>query len=289
MRPQSLEYMMWRNWVLIRVNFDLVEEEKTKIKIINEVKESQEFKRQIEEKYPELFKGIGLMKGEINIKLKDGAVPHIEPVRRVPHAMQEPLKNKLDKLVKEEILHKVDISELIEWLNSFVCVKKPNGKLRLFLDPTHLNKWIIRPRHSAKLVDDVLHKLNGAKWSTVVNSTSSFFNHKLDTESSKLTTFGTPFGRYRYLRMPMGASLSSDIYQYKVNGHLEGIRNCVAITDDIIMFGFDESGYDHDKTVLKVMDKSQICGHEIQSCKMPIQAKAGEIFWVDFNPQRSGP
>ena len=75
---------------LIRVNFNLVEEEKTKIKIINEVKESQEFKRQIEEKYPELFKGIGLMKGEINIKLKDGTVPHIEPVRRVPHAMQEP-------------------------------------------------------------------------------------------------------------------------------------------------------------------------------------------------------
>ena len=66
---------------LIRVNFNLVEEEK--IKIIDEVKESQEFKNQVKEKYPELFKGIGLMKGEINIKLKDGAVPHIEPVRRV--------------------------------------------------------------------------------------------------------------------------------------------------------------------------------------------------------------
>ena len=127
-------------------------------------------------------------------------------------------KNELDKLVKEEILHKADISEPIEWLNSFVCVKKPNGKLRLCLDPTHLNKWIIRPRHSAKVVDDVLHKLNRAKWFTVVDSTSSFFNHKLDTELSKLTTFGTPFGRYRYLRIPMGASLSSDIYQYKVNG-----------------------------------------------------------------------
>ena len=107
----------------------------------------------------------------------------------------------------------MDIYEPIEWLNSFVCVKKPNGKLRLCLDPTHLNKWIIRLRHGAKLVDNVLHKLNGAKWFTVVDSTSSFFNHKLDTESSKLTTFGTPFGRYRYLRMPMSASLSSNIYQ----------------------------------------------------------------------------
>ena len=108
---------------------------------------------------------------------------------------------------KEGILHKVDISEPIEWLNSFVCVKKSNGKIRLCLDLMHLNKWIIRPRHSAKLVDDILHRLNGAMYFTVVDSTSSFFNHKLDEESSRLTTFGTPFGRYRYLRMPMGASL----------------------------------------------------------------------------------
>ena len=71
----------------------------------------------------------------------------------------------------------------------------------------------------------------------VVDSTSSFFIHKLDKESSKLMTFGMPFGRYRYLRMPMGASLSSDVYQYKVDGHLEYIENCVAIMDDIIAFG----------------------------------------------------
>ena len=105
------------------------------------------------------------------------------------------------------------------------------------MDLTHLNKWIIRPRHSAKLVDDVLHKLNGAKYFSVVDSTSSFFNYMLDEESSKLTTFGTPFSHYRYLRMPMGASLSSDIYQYKVNSHLEGIENCMAIADDIIIYG----------------------------------------------------
>ena len=63
------------------------------------------------------------MDGEISIKLKDSAIPHIELVRRVPHAMQDPLKKELDKFVSKEILHKVDIAEPIEWLNSFVCVK----------------------------------------------------------------------------------------------------------------------------------------------------------------------
>ena len=28
------------------------------------------------------------MDGEITIKLKDGAIPHVEPIRRVPHTMQ---------------------------------------------------------------------------------------------------------------------------------------------------------------------------------------------------------
>ena len=41
----------------------------------------------MEKEYSDLFKGIGLMKGKISSKMKDGAIPHIEPIRRVPHAM----------------------------------------------------------------------------------------------------------------------------------------------------------------------------------------------------------
>ena len=260
---------------LVQVNFDMVKNEH--IKIIDEVNE-ESFKQTIGKEYPDLFKGIGLMDGEISIKLKDGSIPHVEPIRRVPHAMQEPLKAELEKLVKEGILHKVDISEPIEWLNSFVCVKKPNGKIRLCLDPTHLNRWIIRPRHSAKLVDDVLHNLNGAKFFSVVDSTSSFYNHKLDKESSKLTTFGTPFGRYRYLRMPMGASLSSDVYQYKVDAHLENIQNCMAIADDIIMYGFKEDGSDHDKMVRQVLDKAKSVGMCFNPNKCQFRKKEVKFF-----------
>ena len=194
---------------LVNINFDVIDRENS-IKVVHNI-ESDCFKKQIETEFPNLFKGIACMDREISIKLHDGAIPHTELIRRVPHAMQQPLKEELEKLFKERILHKVDINKPIEWLNSFVCVKKPNGKIRLCLDPTHLNKWIIHPRHSAKLVDDILHRLNGSKYFTVVDSTSSFFNHKLGKESSRLTTFRTPFGRYHYLRMPMGASLSSDV------------------------------------------------------------------------------
>ena len=53
----------------------------------------------------------------------------------------------------------------------------------------------------------------------------------------------------------MGTSLSSDVYQYKVDAHLDKISNCMAIADDIIMFGYREDGRDHDETVREVLEK----------------------------------
>ena len=97
-------------------------------------------------------------------------------------------------------------------------------------------------------------------------------------------TFGTPFGRYRYLRMPIGASLSSDVYQYKVDGHLEHIRNCVAIADDIIIFGFNPDGTDHDMTVRKVMNKAKV-GMRFNPPKCQFKCEEVKFFGMVSNRQ----
>ena len=89
---------------LVKVNFDMIQNKTLRL-IHNVNVESEAFKAKMESEYPELFKGIGCMDGEISIKLKEGAIPHVEPIRCVPHVMQEPLKLELDKLCKEQILH----------------------------------------------------------------------------------------------------------------------------------------------------------------------------------------
>ena len=171
-----------------------------------------EFSTKIKYDYKDLFTGIGNMNTVIYIKLKEGAVPFVAPIRRVAHALQEPLRLELEKLVDEGILHKLKIDERSEWLNSFVCVRKPNGSICLCLDPTHLNKYIVRPHHNSKTLDDILPKLAGAKKFSIMDSTKSFFNLSLTKRASLLMTFGTMYGCYCYLRVPMGASLSSDVY-----------------------------------------------------------------------------
>ena len=119
--------------------------------------------------------------------------------------------------MKQGIIVSLGIDEPSECCSSFVCMWKPNGKIRLCLDPMQLNKYIVPPHHNAKLVEDLLPKLSGVKIFSIVDACSSFFMMALSKESSYLTTFSAMFMRYRYVHVPMGASLSSDCFQYKID------------------------------------------------------------------------
>ena len=64
--------------------------------------------------------------------------------------------------------------ETPEWLNSFVVVKKPNGNLRVCLDPTNLNKHIIRPVCNMYTLEDILHRLKDATHFAVLTQLNHF-------------------------------------------------------------------------------------------------------------------
>ena len=114
---------------------------------------------------------------ELDVSRENPTVPPvIHPPRRVPEALRAPLKNKLDSLVKQEIIAKVD--EPTDWVNSLVCVTKANGDLRLCLDPKDLNRAIKHPHHCTLTLDEVLSKLNGAKYFSIVDARSGYWNIK---------------------------------------------------------------------------------------------------------------
>ena len=99
------------------------------------------------EKYKHLFQGIGHFKcNPISIEMQEGSTPVRKPARKVPLALHEKFKQEIDWMVKAGILTEVPPEmSTPDWLNSFVIVKKPNGNLRVCLDPTDLNKHIICP------------------------------------------------------------------------------------------------------------------------------------------------
>ena len=74
---------------------------------------SDEFSIKIKHDYKDLFSGIGNMNSTIDIKLREEAIPYVAPIRRVAHALQEPSRLELEKLVDEGILRKLNTVELI--------------------------------------------------------------------------------------------------------------------------------------------------------------------------------
>ncbi len=115
--------------------------------------------------------------------------------------MKDPLKEEIGRMVEEGIL--VPVNDLADWVSSMVTVVKPN-KLRICIDPKDLNRAIKRSHYPMPTIEEVATKLSNAKIFSVLNVKSGFWQVRLDEESSMFATFNTPFGRLRWLRMPLG-------------------------------------------------------------------------------------
>ena len=78
--------------------------------------------------------------------MQNDAEPARKAPRKVPLVLQDKFYAEIQSMVKQGILTEVkQTMETPEWLNSFVVVKNPSGNLRVCIDPTDLNKHIIRP------------------------------------------------------------------------------------------------------------------------------------------------
>ena len=113
--------------------------------------------------------------------------------------IQEPLKNKWDSLQKQQIVVPLDVEETLKSYNVFSCCPKANGKVQLCLDQITLNKVLIRLVHKRPTLYDILPRLAGIMYVILTDASSGYHNQKLDEQSSHLTTFSCPFGRYRYI------------------------------------------------------------------------------------------
>ena len=70
---------------------------------------------------------------------------------------------------------------------------------------------IKREHHPIPSLEEITPKLAGAKLLSKPDAHNGYWNVKLEEESSYLTTFNTPFGRYCFLRMLFGLQMSQDI------------------------------------------------------------------------------
>lgn len=163
--------------------------------------------------------------------------PSIQPVvwlvHRIPVAMQERVKAELERMQSIAVI--TPVTEPTDWVSSMVAAhKKDKQEIRLCINPKDLNTALKRPHHPMRSVEEVAAQMSGATVFSVLDAKNSFWQIRLDKKSSMLRTFSTPFGRYRFLRMPFGINSASDVFQRSMEQLFAGYPCSVIVADIII-------------------------------------------------------
>lgn len=232
----------------------------------------------VKKMYASVFDGLGQFPTEHHISLKKDVVPHIQPPRRVPRALHDRLKLKLEQLEAQGVIKKIE--EPTEWLNPLVIVEKSNGDLRLCLDPKYLNKAIQREHFLIPTSEEIAVKLCNKEYFSVLDMKDGYFQIKIDSQSSKYTAFGTPFGRFEFLRLPFGICSAPEVFQrknYEIFGDLAGVG---LYFDDLVITG--ENELEHDHNLQLVLERALKYNIKFNSSKIQFKSKSvkfmGQIY-----------
>ena len=201
--------------------------------------------------YSDCFGQIGCLSGGHHIVLKDNMTPVIHAPRRVPVALRPKLKEELERVKRLDLIEPVN--EPSYWVSSLVIVQRPNGSLRVCLDPSDLNQAIKRHHLQLPTTDELLSQLSGACYFTKLNASNGYWQVRLDDESSHLLVFDTPFDRHRFKRMPYGIHSTSEVFQVEVAQIIEGIERCLNSQDDILIW--EDGKEERDRRVHEVLSK----------------------------------
>ena len=122
-------------------------------------------KDQILCEYPDVFEGIGSFPGPPYLIQLDPSVSHKQtPCCPIPVHLKEAFKQEVHKMLQAGVLKPVH--EASPWINSFLLVegkdKSGNLKLCICLDPTNLNKAIIREPYHFRTPEDIAYLLADA-------------------------------------------------------------------------------------------------------------------------------
>lgn len=225
--------------------------------------------------------------GEVHLEVDPSVKPRVLPCRNIPIALKDEVKTEIDNLVKRGLL--IPVTEPTPWVSQMAVVKKPSGKLRICIDPQPLNEALLREHRKLTTVEDVLPMLSKAKTFSKLDVREAFWHVRLDKESSTLCTMITPFGRYRWSRLPFGLKVSSEIFARKLAEALDGLDGVLTIADDITVAGCGdtkaEADKDHDVKLEKLYERCDerniILNDDKKEIKKPQIPFHGHLFTAD--------
>ena len=168
------------------------------------------------------------------IEVYPGSRPVKIPNRRMPLHYKEDLQNKIDVFLDKDLITPCHSP----YSSPAMLVPKKNGKLRLFIDYRQLNKQTVKSSWPIPSIEGIFDTLEGSSYFSTIDMSAGFYQVPMAEESQDFTAFSTPFGSFKWLRMPMGLTGSPNTFQSLMESVLVGLiwKTCVPYLDDCIIF-----------------------------------------------------
>ena len=185
-------------------------------------------------KYEHLFDGtLGEWRGSgVSFELKEGSTPYHGRPYPIPHIHEQPTRKEIDRLVLLGVLEPCTDSE---WGAPSFIIPKKNMTVRFLSDFRRLNSMLKRKPFPIPKIQDMLQKLEGFKYATALDLNMGYYTIRLNPDAQRLCTIVLPWGKYKYLRLPMGISGAPDIFQAKMSSLMAGLDFVRVYLDDCLI------------------------------------------------------
>ena len=177
---------------------------------------------------------------KFHLELVEGAKPVFKRAYSVPYKHETVFKKELDSLVADGVLEQCGRSS---WAFPTFIIPKSDQTVRWVSDFRDLNTLLLRKPFPMPKIHDVMNRRGKYKYFTKIDLSMMFYCFELDDESKELCTINTPYGLYRYRRLPMGVKVSPDIAQQYITQILHDVlrgdegHDVVVYIDDCVGFG----------------------------------------------------
>ena len=187
--------------------------------------------------FPEVFSNLpgktDLCK--LRIETGDSAPIALRPYRP-PDRMKDGVREEVDKLVRLGVAE----PSFSPWASPVVPVPKKDGSLRICIDYRRLNSVTVPDPYYMCTLEEILEKVGNSGCLSKLDLSKGYYQIAMEDESKDKTAFVTPFGKYRFTRMPFGLRNAPAIFQRTME---EVLRGCYEFSapyiDDILVFSRD--------------------------------------------------
>ena len=196
--------------------------------------------QELKKTYPNVFDSDlsqAIIGHKAQLYLKESFSPIFAKPYGLPYRFEDQVKSELDKLVSNGVLIPCTKSIIA---SPMVVVEKADKKhIRICIDCKRtVNPQLINESfYPLPDQDSIFARMSDANWFCVIDLSNAYQQLELTQDSQEILTLNTPFGLFRYTKLPFGVSAAPSIFQSVIDKILGNIEKARAYLDDIIIWG----------------------------------------------------